>query len=69
MAGNVKVMEMDEYIETLKECLSLIPYDVVIHRLTGDGDKRLLIAPEWSADKKRVMNAIAAVVAHTYDFS
>ncbi len=58
LAGKVKVMEMDEYIEILKECLAIIPDDVVIHRMTGDGDKRILLAPEWSADKKRVINAI-----------
>ena len=51
-------MEMDEYIDVLKECLEIIPDDVVIHRMTGDGDKKLLVAPVWSADKKRVLNAI-----------
>jgi len=58
LAGKVKVMEMDEYIDVLKDCLALIPDDMVIHRMTGDGDKRLLLAPMWSADKKRVINAI-----------
>ena len=57
-AGKFKTMEMEEYIELLKECLAIIPDDVVIHRMTGDGDKKLLVAPTWSADKKRVMNAI-----------
>ena len=57
-AGKFQTMEMEEYIELLKECLAIIPDDVVIHRMTGDGDKKLLVAPTWSADKKRVMNAI-----------
>jgi hypothetical protein len=42
----------------LKQCVSVIPDDVVIHRLTGDGDKKLLVAPLWSADKKHVWNRI-----------
>ncbi len=56
--GLVKVFTEDEYIELLRECVKIIPESVVIHRLTGDGDKRLLIAPMWSANKKRVINRI-----------
>ncbi|MCR5107157.1 MAG: TIGR01212 family radical SAM protein [Lachnospiraceae bacterium] len=56
--GKVRVMEMDEYTDLLGELIPLIPDDVIIHRLTGDGDKKLLIAPLWSADKKKVLNAI-----------
>ena len=63
--GKIKVMSMDEYIEVLRECLGLIPEDMVVHRMTGDGDKKLLIAPEWSADKKRVMNAIEKMLSTT----
>ncbi len=55
-AGTFDVLSMDEYIDIVKECLKHIPHDIVIHRLTGDGDKKLLIAPLWSADKKRVIN-------------
>ena len=58
LAGRVPVMELEEYIEVLRECLSVIPEQVVIHRLTGDGDKKQLVAPLWSADKKRVLNRI-----------
>ena len=58
LAGRVPVMELPEYIEVLKACLAVIPEHVVIHRLTGDGDKKLLVAPMWSADKKRVLNRI-----------
>ncbi len=61
-AGKVPVMTMEEYIGTLRELLPLIPEDVIIHRLTGDGPKRTLIAPRWSADKKRVLNAISHLV-------
>lgn len=54
--GRVKVMEMDEYFALLFRCIERLPPDVVIHRLTGDGAKRLLIAPQWTGDKKRVLN-------------
>ena len=56
--GKIHVLSEDEYMDILKACVSLIPDDVVIHRLTGDGDKKLLAAPLWSADKKHVLNRI-----------
>lgn len=57
-AGRFRTLEMDEYISILEDCLRVLPPDMVIHRLTGDGAKRDLIAPLWSADKKRVLNEI-----------
>lgn len=54
-----KVLTMDEYLDILKSCLDIIPKNIVIHRLTGDGAKKDLIAPLWSADKKRVLNAVS----------
>lgn len=57
-AGNLQVLSEDAYIDILKECVKLIPEDVVIHRFTGDGDKNLLLAPLWSANKKHVLNRI-----------
>lgn len=57
-AGRVRVLSADEYITCLERCLASLPPQVVIHRLTGDGAKRDLIAPLWSADKKRVLNTI-----------
>jgi len=56
--GLVPILSMDEYITLLERCLAVLPPRVVIHRLTGDGAKRDLIAPLWSADKKRVLNEI-----------
>jgi len=56
--GSVRVLSEDEYIDILRECVKIIPDSVVIHRLTGDGDKKLLVAPLWSADKKHVWNRI-----------
>ena len=57
-AGKFRCMEMEEYFDLLFECLRRLPKDMVIHRLTGDGPKRILIAPKWTGDKKRVLNAM-----------
>ncbi len=56
--GNFEVLTMEEYLDIIKSCVEIIPKDIVIHRLTGDGAKKDLIAPLWSADKKKVLNAI-----------
>lgn len=52
------LLSLDEYAELICDCIELIPKDMVIHRITGDGDKKLLIAPMWSANKKLVLNTI-----------
>ena len=57
-AGRVPVLTMEDYLETVAACLRVLPPEMVIHRLTGDGDKRTLLAPLWSADKKTVLNAL-----------
>ena len=57
-AGRVQTLELEEYISILELCLRNLPPETVIHRLTGDGAKRDLLAPLWSGDKKRVLNAI-----------
>lgn len=56
--GNFEVLTLEQYTEIIKECVQIIPENVVIHRLTGDGAKKDLIAPLWSADKKTVLNTI-----------
>lgn len=56
--GLFKTLEFDKYVNLIVKCVKIIPKDIVIHRLTGDGAKKDLIAPLWSADKKRVLNAI-----------
>lgn len=61
-AGNFNTLAMEEYLQIIKECVDLIPETMVIHRLTGDGNKRTLIAPLWSADKKRVLNELNKVL-------
>ncbi len=54
-------LSLEEYIDILCDCIEILPESVVIHRLTGDGDKKILISPMWSADKKRVLNTINKV--------
>lgn len=54
----VDVLSLEEYTRIIKHCVEIIPDNVVIHRLTGDGAKKDLIAPLWSADKKNVLNTI-----------
>ena len=57
-SGKIRTLTLDEYVEIIKKCVEIIPESVVIHRLTGDGAKRDLITPLWSADKKTVLNRI-----------
>lgn len=57
-AGKFREMSPEEYLDVLFACLERLPRDMVIHRLTGDGPKRLLVAPKWTGDKKRVINMI-----------
>ena len=52
------LFELEEYCDFVIDCLELLPPHMVIHRLTGDGPRKLLIAPLWSTDKKRVLNTI-----------
>ena len=55
-AGAFRCLELPEYALWLKTCLQEVPQHVTVHRITGDGAKKNLIAPLWSADKKRVLN-------------
>lgn len=57
-AGMFSAMDMDEYVSTVTSLVKTLPENIVVHRITGDGPKNLLIAPLWSADKKRVINAL-----------
>ena len=63
--GRVSELTEDEYIDILRACVEIIPENVVIHRLTGDGDKKILIAPLWSGNKKHVWNRIQNEVIKT----
>ena len=55
-AGRVAALTLEEYARILKRCIDLLPPEVVVHRITGDGAKKDLIAPLWSADKKKTLN-------------
>ena len=52
------VMTLEEYLDLLIDCVALLPPELVIHRITGDGPKSLLIAPLWSANKRLVLNSL-----------
>ena len=55
-AGKFRCLSLEDYARWLSGCLAMVPERVVVHRITGDGAKRDLVAPMWSADKKRVLN-------------
>lgn len=57
-SGKIKELTLEEYTDIIRDCVKIIPKSVVVHRLTGDGAKKDLIAPMWSADKKNVLNTI-----------
>lgn len=57
-AGRVPVMDLETYTDLVADCVALIGDKLTIHRLTGDGSRRSLIAPLWSTDKKRVLNTV-----------
>lgn len=59
MIGNFHILTQDEYIDILCGCIARLSPDIVIHRLTGDGPKDLLIAPEWSKNKRLVLNTLS----------
>ena len=52
------ILDMMEYIDIIISCLEVLPPDMVIHRVTGDGPRALLLAPLWSLDKRRVLNTL-----------
>ena len=60
------LFELDEYCDFVIDCLEILPPNMVVHRLTGDGPRKLLIAPLWSTDKKRVLNTIAKRMKERY---
>ena len=58
--GLVPIFDMDRYIDILIGCIERLPENIVIHRMTGDGDKKTLVAPMWTANKRHVLNSINA---------
>ena len=61
-AGKFQCLSMEAYGAMLKACIDVLPQDTVVHRITGDGAKKDLIAPLWSADKKRVLNYLYSLL-------
>lgn len=61
--GKFEVLTLEQYADILCECINVLPENIIIHRLTGDGDKKALIAPLWTKDKKRVLNYINHKIA------
>lgn len=54
----LKILSMDEYTDLVIKCIENLPQEIVVHRITGDGPKGILLAPLWSRDKKAVINSI-----------
>ena len=57
-AGDFAVLSLEEYMKWLFACIRRLPPQIVVHRITGDAPKRYLVEPQWSADKKTVLNTI-----------
>lgn len=57
-----ETLTLDEYADIVSDLILELPENTVLHRYTGDGNKRILIAPQWSGDKKRVLNTINAAL-------
>lgn len=62
------VMEPEEYFSLIADCIRLLPQNIVIHRISGDGPKSLLTAPLWSGNKRFVLNSIAKTLRETGAF-
>ena len=57
-SGQYTPLTLEEYIDLLCACIARLRPDIVLHRLTGDGDKNILLAPLWSLNKRHVLNTI-----------
>lgn len=60
--GEFEVLTKECYLDTLINCLENLSPDIVIHRVTGDGPKKILIAPTWSGNKRDVLNTLHALM-------
>ena len=60
-AGKVECLSKEKYFDLLKKIVPLLPPDMVVHRLTGDGPKKILLAPEWTKNKRQVLNELASL--------
>lgn len=60
--GVFETLTKEEYLDIITDIIDRLPKDIVIHRLTGDGDKKILVAPLWSANKKDVLNSLTRLM-------
>ena len=67
-SGRFHTLELPEYLELIGDCLKILPQETVIHRISGDGPKSILIAPEWSGNKRLVLNSIAKYLKEHHIF-
>ena len=58
-AGGFQTFSLEEYVDLVIDCIALLPPETVIHRISGDGPKKLLVAPVWSGNKRLVLNSMA----------
>ena len=65
-SGRFSCLTLEEYGAVLKLCIAQLPPQTVVHRITGDGAKKDLIAPMWSGDKKRVLNYLAKILSDPF---
>ena len=67
-AGTIDTYEKEDYLEILIKSLEYLSPDIVVHRLTGDGPKDILLAPRWSLNKRDVLNSLhrQMKLANTY---
>lgn len=63
--GMFDVLSLEEYTDILIKCIKQIRKDMVIHRITGDGPKLILVAPLWSGDKKKTLNYIKRTIENS----
>ena len=54
----VEILETEEYFDIVEEAIRLLPETAVVHRFTGDGPKKILLSPEWTKNKRQVVNYI-----------
>ena len=66
-SGRFECLTLEQYAAHLKACLSILPPEITVHRITGDGAKKELVAPMWSADKKQVLAYLQEYLANEAD--
>ena len=56
--NKIAILEMEEYFDIVEAAIAILPDNAVVHRFTGDGPKKILIAPLWTKNKRQVVNYI-----------